>query len=350
MSFSPNEVGKPKSDNCIIGEIIVNDDDKWKELRIINSYECFKKEREISKSKFKKDENEFHIRKNVEIYINEKPIEFSYNYCFGKVGTYKIEYLISENLTKGNHMFADCSSLISLDFSGFNTKNIIYFKNMFYNCKKLKELNLSKLNTSNVINMMEMFSFCESLNKLDLSDFNTEKVTNMNSMFSDCKSLTDINLSSFNTSNVKQMVHMFSGCIALTKLNLSNFTAESIKDVRYMFMDCKNLEDLDLSNFEVNDEAIKKDNMFDGCFKLKNKISNEKNDEENKVKEIGEKQTSKNVNNNKLNVGFEFKDNSVSTNNNVNNKKNCNKSANELENGKKSPDGKGCGGCPCSIF
>ena len=44
-------------------------------------------------------------------------------------------------------MFYNCKSLISLDLSKFNTKNIKSMKSMFYNCKSLISLDLSKFNT-----------------------------------------------------------------------------------------------------------------------------------------------------------------------------------------------------------
>ena len=66
-------------------------------------------------------------------------------------------------------MFAECNSLISLDFSKFNTESISNMRNMFWGCNKLKELKeIKNFNTEKVTNMMEMFYYCSSLEKLDL--------------------------------------------------------------------------------------------------------------------------------------------------------------------------------------
>ena len=62
-----------------------------------------------------------------------------------------------------------------------------------------------------------MFSECSSLININLSNFNTNNVTNMSYMFSRCSSLTNINLSNFNTNNVTDMSDMFSGCKKLNK-------------------------------------------------------------------------------------------------------------------------------------
>ena len=61
---------------------------------------------------------------------------------------------------------------------------------------------------------------CKSLIKLDLSSFDTRNVTSMEKMFSCCHSLTQLDLSSFNTQNVTSTERMFSGCGSLIKMNL----------------------------------------------------------------------------------------------------------------------------------
>ena len=107
--------------NIIIGEIYINKEDINKDIRIINSYENSKRE---LKWKDKDDDleylNEKEIKKNIEIKINEKLIEFTYYYKFNKEGKNIIEYSFKNNLTKTCYMFYDCNSLISLDLSNFN--------------------------------------------------------------------------------------------------------------------------------------------------------------------------------------------------------------------------------------
>ena len=72
------------------------------------------------------------------------------------------------SLESASHMFADCSSLESVDLSG--------------------------LDTSNVTGMPKIFEGCSSLQSLDISGWDISKVTRMESMFSGCSSLTSLKL------------------------------------------------------------------------------------------------------------------------------------------------------------
>ena len=60
--------------------------------------------------------------------------------------------------------------------------------------------------------MSSMFMNCSSLINLDLSNFNTSNVTDMSYMFSVCSSLTKLSISNFVTSNVTDMTWLFYSC------------------------------------------------------------------------------------------------------------------------------------------
>ena len=248
--YNKNNKNENKN-NVIIGEININKNDINKDIQIINSFEnhkrkyqkSFEETQEMLKQSglpsnliVDEDEckNEKEIKENIEIRINEKIIEFTYNYKFKKEGKYKIEYLFKNNLTNTCCMFAGCESLINLNLSNFNTQNVTKMLDMFYGCKSLTNLNLLNFNTQNVTNMMSMFFGCELLTNLNLSNFNTQNVTNMSWMFCDCKSLTNLNLSNFNTQNVIYMFWMFHGCNSLTKKNIitkDNKILEEIENI-----------------------------------------------------------------------------------------------------------------------
>ena len=200
--------------NYIIGEIIINDDNKNKKIRIINSYEESYREHKWDDHK-KEYENEKEIKDNCKIYINNNKIEFSYYYEFKNDGIYIIKYFFINNLTKINHMFYDCSLLTSINLSYFNTRNVTNMVGMFSKCTSLTSINLSNFNTRNVINISWMFYGCTSLKRINLSNCNTQNVINMSKIFSKCTSLTSVNLSSFNTQNVFNMSGMFNECSSL---------------------------------------------------------------------------------------------------------------------------------------
>jgi len=164
-------------------------------------------------------------------------------------------------------MFMGCSSLESLDLSGFNTEKVTNMREMFMGCSSLTSLDLSNFNTDNVTAMAYMFGSCSSLTSLDLSSFKTDKVTDMYFMFNNCKSLTNLNLSSFNTANVTDMSGMFNKCGSLTSLDLSRFNTDNVTNMRYMFNECYSLQSLDLSGFNP-ENVTNMTYMFSSCNSL----------------------------------------------------------------------------------
>ena len=258
--------------------------------------------------------------KDVDLYVNNKKINFSFNYKFNnnkleqlvKIDCKKVitdlSYLFyncysltflnfcsfnSNQITDIKHIFHNCTSLTSLNLSNFNTEKITDMSYMFSYCTSLTSLNLSNFKIINVKNMSNMFYYCSSLEYLDLSYFNMNKVTdmsymfsycsslkylilpnlntdcvkNMSNMFYYCSSLLSLNLSNFNTNNVTDMSYMFSYCFTLTNLNLSNFNTDNVIDMSNMFNNCRSLNSLNLSNFNIINSNISK--MFFNCFSLK---------------------------------------------------------------------------------
>jgi surface protein len=149
-------------------------------------------------------------------------------------------------------MFYNCSSLTSLDVSGFDTSSVTNMVYMFYNCSSLTSLDVSGFDTSSVTNMSFMFYNCSSLTSLDVSSFNTSSVANMVYMFAFCSSLTSLDVSGFDTSSVTNMVFMFFNCSSLTSLDVSSFDTSSATNMGYMFQNCTNLTNLEISGWDVS--------------------------------------------------------------------------------------------------
>ena len=181
------------SNNYIIGEIYVNDNDINNDIRIINSFEQYKRENPDVEGDCT-NENERELQQNIEIKINNIAIKFSYFYKFKVSGKYRIEYYFKKNMLNTNFMFCECTSLTNLNLSNFNTQNVTNMRSMFNQCSSLTNLNLSNFNTQNVTDMRCMFSECSSLSNLNLSNFNTQNVTDMRCMFCGCSSLSNLNL------------------------------------------------------------------------------------------------------------------------------------------------------------
>ncbi len=147
------------------------------------------------------------IKDYIEIFINNKKIDFSLQYEIDRKT--KIIVKSKKLLTNMEYLFYNCITLNSLDLSNINTKNIINMEYIFSNCRSLTSINLSNLNTLNDLKMNNMFNECNSLISLDLSTFNTSNIINMSYMFHNCTSLIFLNLSNFNTNNVTDMNNIF---------------------------------------------------------------------------------------------------------------------------------------------
>ena len=251
-------------------EMTVKKANKDDDLRrkIINCYEeCKKNNPNWNWNNIKGTENGNEIEENCEIFLNDEKLLFHFDHKFLSEGKYSFKIKNKKLLTNTNFLFSQCSSLIFINLSNFNSNNIINMSGMFSYCSSLSSINFSNFNTSKVINMSSMFLGCSSLINLDLSSFNTNNVINMNSMFSFCSSLTSLNLSNFNTSKVNNMRSMFYNCSSLQNLNISNFNTSNVINLGCMFSSCSSLTNLNLSNFNTNNVNDMSE-MFSSCSSM----------------------------------------------------------------------------------
>ena len=187
-------------------------------------------------------------------YLPTETLNWFFN-CFNLTTIEGIANLKTDNVTHMTSMFTGCSSLTSLDLSGFNTENVEEMGAMFYGCSSLTSLDLSSFNTSNLRMMYNMFAKCSSLTSLDLSGFNTEKVEEMGAVFEGCSSLTSLDLSNFNTANVGIMYHLFKGCSSLTSLNLSSFDTANVTDFTDVLIGCSSLAAIQAGSAAIPDSV-----------------------------------------------------------------------------------------------
>lgn len=152
------------------------------------------------------------------------PISTSYWFssCYNLTTINGIEKLDTSKVTNMSNMFTSCSSLTSLDVTGFDTSKVTNMWSVFSGCSSLTSLDLSGWDTSSTTDMSGMFYRCRGLTSLDVSGFDTSKVTSMSSMFDYCSGLSTLDLSSFDTSNVTSMSEMFVWCSNLESLDIQN--------------------------------------------------------------------------------------------------------------------------------
>ena len=132
-------------------------------------------------------------------------------------------------------------------------------KNWFSNCKKLQSIEgLQYLNTSKVDDMSNMFSGCTSLTSLDLSGFDMSQVKTMENMFRNCSALKTLKFTA-DCPKVTNITGMFTGCSSMEALDLSTLTAVRASHTPYMFQGCSKLKTLKLNKFtpkNINPDEI----------------------------------------------------------------------------------------------
>ena len=118
---------------------------------------------------------------------------------------------------------------------------------------------LENLKTDNVTDMVGMFSLCSSLTTLDVSGFKTNNVTNMAAMFEGCYSLTNLDLSGFNTKSLKQTWSMFYNCSNLQTIwvDNENWITAQIAESDKMFDGCTKLVGGNGTKYDPNHTDVK---------------------------------------------------------------------------------------------
>lgn len=90
-----------------------------------------------------------------------------------------------------HYIFYKCSSLTSLDLSGWNTAGVTDMSYMFYNCGKLTSLDVSSWNTAGVTDISHMFFSCDRLVSVYVgSGWNTDNASSSGMMFTLCANLS----------------------------------------------------------------------------------------------------------------------------------------------------------------
>ena len=213
-------------------------------------------------------------------FANARPTSCYYWFyeCKNLANIEGIENLNTEKVTNMELMFANCSTLTSLDVTKFNTAKVRNMYSMFMNCSGLKSLDVTNFDTGNVISMAYMFYGCSALTSLDLTNFNTAKVMDMCFMFKKCSGLTSLDLTKFNTAEVTDMRQMFHECSALTTIYASNeFVTTNVETGSNMFFNCIKLKGFIEYNKNTDKENYKYANYKTGYFtKLVGKNGDEK--------------------------------------------------------------------------
>ena len=143
---------------------------------------------------------------------------------------------LAQNISASNVSVAD-TDITSITISG-NITAPVNSTGLFSGLSNLTTFTISGFfDTSSVTNMQSMFFGCSSLTSLDLSGFDTSAVTDMMSMFGNCSSLTTIEVSNlFVVTAVTSSDDMFVSCTNLVGGDGTTYST-SFKDKTYARVD-----------------------------------------------------------------------------------------------------------------
>ncbi|MGY3778389.1 BspA family leucine-rich repeat surface protein [Isobaculum melis] len=125
--------------------------------------------------------------------------------------------------------------------------------NLFDSLSKVTAIeNIEYLNTSQTTLMQRVFADCSSLVTLDLTSWDTSQVTTIFSLFNGCLNMEQLDVSNWNASNMTTLTYAFSDMPKLTTLDLSKWQATPVNVVQGLFMGDSVLTYLDLSGFDFS--------------------------------------------------------------------------------------------------
>ncbi|MBQ9196746.1 MAG: BspA family leucine-rich repeat surface protein [Clostridia bacterium] len=151
-------------------------------------------------------------------------------------------------------MFQGCTSLTSLDLSGWGAKtaNVLGMSNMFKDCANLETLNVTGWNMGSVTTMYGMFNNCAKLRQITgINAWNPASVTTTALMFNECRSLPALDLSGWRPVSLQTLQRMFWLCENMTTLNLNGFKPADQCSLYETFGNCRALTSLDVSGWNV---------------------------------------------------------------------------------------------------
>ena len=191
-----------------------------------------------------------------------KQNNITYKYYFNQEDNF-VELIWNNNINNCKNMFRDCSDIIEMDLSDFDTSEVTTMHWMFYRCSSLISLNLSNFNTFKVQSMWSMFSYCSSLTSLNLSNFDTSQVTEMCWMFQDCYNLEYINLKNFEENKLSDNKFMFDNVPVNIVVCMNENNKKILSELNHWkcyIIDCSD-------DWKLKQKKIINDNCIDNCNK-----------------------------------------------------------------------------------
>lgn len=147
-------------------------------------------------------------------------------------------------LTDLSYMFAETTSTMTVDLSGWDVSNVTTMEGMF-NYSSVTPVGMTNWNTKNLTNTSFMFSTYSPQVEIDLSNWNTTKLSNTSFMFN-MANITKLDLTNWNTTALTNTANMFKWCSYLTRIFVGDgWTVANVTESTNMFIDANKLPNYD---------------------------------------------------------------------------------------------------------
>ena len=153
----------------------------------------------------------------------------------------------SSKLSDALGLFRGCSSIERLDISTWDFSNVYTITDFLNGCSSLQSVMLPDLSKTaetdtDLTGTMFVFKDCSNLVSIDLSRFNTSKSNNFRGLFDGCARLTEIDISNFDVSLVANTTEMFRSCSMLRTIkSTNNLNTSTNTNSANMFLGCTSL-------------------------------------------------------------------------------------------------------------
>jgi len=164
-------------------------------------------------------------------------------------------------------MLTICTSLTTVDMTGWDTSSVTTMAFMFQNSTALTSITgLGGLDVSAVTTMFNMFSGASKITSIDTTGWTATVLTITTSMFSGCALLTTLNFTGLSAAPLTTTINMLGNCTVLTTLTgEQNLDMSSVTTTDRMFSGCKALVTINLTGWALGVAWINADSMFQDC-------------------------------------------------------------------------------------
>lgn len=172
---------------------------------------------------------------------NVNLIDYSYAFSNTSISDFgNVNFVYNPNVENISfaHLFRGMFKLKSVDFTGWDTHNVVSLYGAFYGCRELTSINFGNADFSKVINLNGLLGSCYKLTSFDATVFNSCKLIDLSNTFYDLSSVDNnqliIDVSGWDTSRVTTLSATFSRSNCILR-GLENWNVSNVATMSNMF-------------------------------------------------------------------------------------------------------------------